>query len=424
AAAQAQAVRQATISHTESLELSIFHISYLRGLFPDDYFNGVDMRNLDGMNIKMLQPKCEESRRLIDWVESGVYDAVRRGYIKTLYFGIATDPEGVRLLEEYVFNFSYGQGPNGAVTMDVAQHNMRTGAKSHINPAQGQKSGTDTVQAVKYQVTRLMRMLVQVCQTLDRVPQERFLFMRLTYHDNTPEEYEPPFFVPVEGAGEQGSGWGGYFARKPFTMVVGDVSTSHHGVTMKVKSTLDCCDEEGEEEGMHEPAQEEVADGGGDATSQGGRTSCHNPAAKGCPGGKGDTASMVTDAGVGSKDVHEVQGKLRATAKQDTVKPAAVKTTSKAHTGTEPATVPTSLDVDPAQYKAVGMYVVQCFQNFSQLDLSDAMVAFTHIPMPQLEAIFERMEREDILTRQDVDAQAFRPGPKLLAGVSTVAVLL
>ncbi|GFH18328.1 HORMA domain-containing protein, partial [Haematococcus lacustris] len=405
--------------------------SYLRGLFPDDYFNGVDMRNLDGMNIKMLQPKCEESRRLIDWVESGVYDAVRRGYIKTLYFGIATDPEGVRLLEEYVFNFSYGQGANGAVTMDVAQHNMRTGAKSHINPAQGQKSGTDTVQAVKYQVTRLMRMLVQVCQTLDRVPQERFLFMRLTYHDNTPEEYEPPFFVPVEGAGEQGSGWGGYFARKPFTMVVGDVSTSHHGVTMKVKSTLDCCDEEGEEEGMHEPAQEEVADGGGDGTSQGGRTSCQNPAAKGCPGGKGDTASMVTDAGGGSKDVHEVQGKLRATAKQDAVKPAAVKTTSKAHTGTEPATVPTSLDVDPAQYKAVGMYVVQCFQNFSQLDLSDAMVAFTHIPMPQLEAIFERMEvgdvsspdtREDILTRQDVDAQAFRPGPKLLAGVSTVAM--
>jgi hypothetical protein len=28
------------------------------------------------------------------------------------------------------------------------------------------------IEGVKYQVTRLMRMLVQICQTLDKVPQE------------------------------------------------------------------------------------------------------------------------------------------------------------------------------------------------------------------------------------------------------------
>lgn len=32
--------------------------------------------------------------------------------------------------------------------------------------------GETSVEAVKYQVTRLMRMLVQICQTLDKVPQE------------------------------------------------------------------------------------------------------------------------------------------------------------------------------------------------------------------------------------------------------------
>lgn len=102
------------------------------------------------MNIKMLLPACEESRRLIDWVEegacgaaprtsaapaqhapppilctcsqwraharcpslhpcqrltflptapAGVYDAIRRSYLKTLFFGISTDPEGTNLLE-------------------------------------------------------------------------------------------------------------------------------------------------------------------------------------------------------------------------------------------------------------------------------------------------------------------------------------
>lgn len=30
---------------------------------------------------------------------AGVYDAIRRGYLKTLFFGIATDPDGTKLLE-------------------------------------------------------------------------------------------------------------------------------------------------------------------------------------------------------------------------------------------------------------------------------------------------------------------------------------
>lgn len=41
---------------------------------------------------------------------------------------------------------------------------------------------------------------------------QRFLFMKLLYTDRTPDQYEPPFFVPVEGDGF------GRFARKPFTM--------------------------------------------------------------------------------------------------------------------------------------------------------------------------------------------------------------
>ncbi len=170
---------------------SIFHVSYLRGLFPEKSFRGVDMKNLDGegraaggghaparactglgvnlntiwydvrrrrtqtpqtctgmypclvlsptvacgpfshavatfpvptntpardhppvtptlnlftltytdMHIKMLLPVCDESRRLVDWVEGGVYDAIKRGYCKNLFFGISTDPEGTQLLE-------------------------------------------------------------------------------------------------------------------------------------------------------------------------------------------------------------------------------------------------------------------------------------------------------------------------------------
>lgn len=55
-------------------------------------------------------------------------------------------------------------------------------------------------------------MLVQLCKTLDEVPKERYLFCRLAYHDNVPEDYEPQFFRFMD-ASELG-----HFPRKPFTM--------------------------------------------------------------------------------------------------------------------------------------------------------------------------------------------------------------
>ncbi|KAG2486880.1 hypothetical protein HYH03_014474 [Edaphochlamys debaryana] len=235
AAAQAQAQHQAAISHTESLELvrcllrvSIFHVSYLRGLFPEKSFKGVDMRNLEDMHVKILMPSCDESRRLVDWVEGGVYDAIKRGFLKNLFFGISTDPEGTQLLEEYIFTFKYGEG---RVAMDIAatagEGGGKKGGKASGEFKQDAAGPRSDLSSVRYQVCRLIRMLVQVCRTLDKVPAERYLFMKLTYQDHTPDEYEPPYFVPVDETGV------GHFKRSPFSMAVG-----------KVKSTLDSCDDE------------------------------------------------------------------------------------------------------------------------------------------------------------------------------------
>ena len=54
-----------------------------------------------------------------------------------------------------------------------------------------------------------------------QVPDERFLFMKLTYTDDTPDEYEPPMFCPAPDGGV------GCFARMPFVMAVGAVDTKH-----------------------------------------------------------------------------------------------------------------------------------------------------------------------------------------------------
>lgn len=67
------------------------------------------LQNLNGMNLKMLQGRDEESRRMIEWVEKGIYDAVDNSYLKRLYFGVSADQEGADLVEEYIFSFSYGE---------------------------------------------------------------------------------------------------------------------------------------------------------------------------------------------------------------------------------------------------------------------------------------------------------------------------
>lgn len=52
-----------------------------------------------GMHIKMLMPACDEAKRLIHWVESGVTDALKKGYLKSLFYGISRNKEGTELLE-------------------------------------------------------------------------------------------------------------------------------------------------------------------------------------------------------------------------------------------------------------------------------------------------------------------------------------
>ncbi|GLI59640.1 hypothetical protein VaNZ11_001549, partial [Volvox africanus] len=200
--------------------------------------------------------------------------AIKRGYLKNLFFGISTDPEGTELLEEYVFTFRYGDG--GRVAMDVNAITTEAGGDV-VGTKRGKKgefkqesAAKTDLNTVRYQVCRLIRMLVQVCRTLDKVPSERFLFMKLTYQDHTPEEYEPPYFIPVDENGI------GHFKRAPFSMAVGRVATDHHTVTLKVKSTLDSCDDEFTD---REAAGELAYEGGHRSNGAGSGGGRHGPAA-------------------------------------------------------------------------------------------------------------------------------------------------
>ncbi|DBA83198.1 TPA: hypothetical protein ACH3X2_006715 [Trebouxia sp. C0005] len=113
---QAQAQQQAEITFTESLEVVRCLLRVVTGVLWRRT-NKWHLSAAAGLQIMMLKPDTPESRLLVDWVEGGVYDALKQKYLKCLLFGISEDEQGSCLMEEYVYKFNYDN--DGGVTVDL-----------------------------------------------------------------------------------------------------------------------------------------------------------------------------------------------------------------------------------------------------------------------------------------------------------------
>ncbi|KAK1377812.1 hypothetical protein POM88_024556 [Heracleum sosnowskyi] len=125
------------------LRITIFNISYIRGLFPENYFNDKSVLALE-MKIKKLMSMDTESRRMIDWMEKGVYDALQKKYPKTLMFCVCETVEGP-MIEEY---------------------------------------------ACKSSSCKMVCTLIQLMRTLDKMSEERTILMKLLYYDDVTDFYD------------------------------------------------------------------------------------------------------------------------------------------------------------------------------------------------------------------------------------------
>uniref|UniRef100_A0A1J3HDK5 HORMA domain-containing protein 1 n=1 Tax=Noccaea caerulescens TaxID=107243 RepID=A0A1J3HDK5_NOCCA len=238
----AQKLKEAEITEQDSLlltrnllRIAIFNISYIRGLFPEKYFNDKSVPALD-MKIKKLMPMDAESRRLIDWMEKGVYDALQRKYLKTLMFCICETVDGP-MIEEYSFSFSYSDSDSQDVMMNIS----RTGNKKHGGTFNA--TADITPNQMRSSACKMVRTLVQLMRTLDKMPDERTIVMKLMYYDDvTPPDYEPPFF---RGCTEEEAQY--VWTKNPLRMEVGNVNSKHLVLTLKVKSVLDPCEDENDD---------------------------------------------------------------------------------------------------------------------------------------------------------------------------------
>ncbi|KAK9267531.1 hypothetical protein L1049_009959 [Liquidambar formosana] len=240
----AQRVKESEITEQDSLlltrnllRIAIFNISYIRGLFPEKYFNDKSVPALE-MKIKKLMPMDAESRRLIDWMEKGVYDALQKKYLRTLLFCVCEAIEGP-MIEEYAFSFSYSNSDSQEVSMNI----NRTGNKKQGGTFKCNSMTEVTPNQMRSSACKMVRTLVQLMRTLDRMPEERTILMKLLYYDDvTPVDYEPPFF---RGCAEEEAH--NPWMKNPLKMEVGNVNSKHFVLALKVKSVLDPCEDENDD---------------------------------------------------------------------------------------------------------------------------------------------------------------------------------
>ena len=132
--------------------------------------------------------------------------------------GIYTDPsEPDELIEAYTFRFTY----------DSNQLNISVRNQTNKQVLIGEQL---TSNELRHSTIQLMRSLIIMVQSLDRLPNQCFLTMKLLYYDDiTPQDYEPPGFMPSDKDSFT-------FRGKPISISAGEVNTPFHSLKVKIRT--------------------------------------------------------------------------------------------------------------------------------------------------------------------------------------------
>lgn len=220
------------------LTMSFGCLAFLRGLFPDDNF--VDQRfvpekiektynkNLtnqaNSIKIKTLvRGKSQDVDLLLDWLEKGVFQSIRLKYLKSLSFGIYLDEnDPTDLCENYIFNFNYDNNNN---------------VNLKINEKNDDNVGSISLLDSRKMAQQLMRRFIIITQSLEPLPQKKYLTMRLMFNENVKQDYQPSLFkdatfdkratvkVPLNSSMD--------------TFYAGSLNSYHHNLRVNVYSTND-----------------------------------------------------------------------------------------------------------------------------------------------------------------------------------------
>ena len=147
--------------------------------------------------------------------------ALEKKYLRTIVFGIYDSGSGPKkLLECYTFKVSYPSLNEIEVSMN------------------GDRLTPDSIRG---QAIMMVRTLVTMCSTLDPLPQDRFLTMKLYYYEDiTPLGWQPKFFIDATGEDDDIR----FKESEPLRISLGKINTPYHSLCVKLRTQEDSIQQE------------------------------------------------------------------------------------------------------------------------------------------------------------------------------------
>ena len=137
------------------LSTSFSCIGYLRDLFEEKNFT--DHFLCDLALKRLARGISPEADTFLDWIELGIYDALDKKYLRTIYLGIFVDPNHPKdILEWYTFKVAYA--PFNAAT-DVSSLSIEQNDREILHFSQKE---TD----FKRSAVQILRTMCILTQTL------------------------------------------------------------------------------------------------------------------------------------------------------------------------------------------------------------------------------------------------------------------
>ena len=156
-----------------------------------------------------------QAETLARWLVAS-FQALEKNYLRELIFLVYLDPTKPEVIhEKFTFTFSYDEG---VIKMGLGEGFSK------------EKKKEVKMEELKGETQDLLRKVQMVTQGLDKLPEEAYLAIKLTYYDEvTPKDYEPEGFRP-DHTKETAMPGGSY------RVSLGRADTGFHAIRLKMDS--------------------------------------------------------------------------------------------------------------------------------------------------------------------------------------------
>ncbi|KDO32048.1 hypothetical protein SPRG_03266 [Saprolegnia parasitica CBS 223.65] len=205
------------------IRVSVSEICYLRSLFPEDVFR---KRVYADMHIHCLAPEKDgtdtamrDALALTLWMEEGAFEALEKEYLEQVVFciyAVGKDAKPDKLLESYSFKIRNTPDATTLTTNFL-----------------GDEVVSSDPEKIKDQAIQMIRSLVSITNSLDALPGNRLLTMKLTYNETCPHDWQPKYFKQAT------SDLSEEFVKPSLKVDLGRIVTPFHFVSMRLEASED-----------------------------------------------------------------------------------------------------------------------------------------------------------------------------------------